>query len=214
MDSLGSFDCVHRSIDARVGFRVTSSCAFSPLPDQNPREIKAMSIESSVESHREPDPPSFIKKSSAPDLARFLPRFRGQDDKQAAFASTTKTGSLPESSSKDGNDTSVDEADKLQKFYEPIASYEGRHRYDPTAQWTEQEERTLVRRVRSMNAFHKFPTLTTCSLIIKSVLGSASYFLPYSLTVEISPRRCPTTCLVQVNVMLIGVTVIDGIQTT
>ena len=34
-----------------------------------------------------------------------------------------------------------------QQFYEPIAEYEGRHRYDPTAQWTEAEEKRLVRRV-------------------------------------------------------------------
>ncbi|KAJ9157056.1 MFS general substrate transporter [Coniochaeta hoffmannii] len=34
-----------------------------------------------------------------------------------------------------------------QQFYEPIAEYEGRHRYDPTAQWTEAEEKRLVRRL-------------------------------------------------------------------
>lgn len=33
------------------------------------------------------------------------------------------------------------------KVYEPIAKYEGRHRYDPTAEWTEKEEKKLVRRV-------------------------------------------------------------------
>lgn len=34
-------------------------------------------------------------------------------------------------------------------YYEPIAKYEGRHRYDPSAQWTEAEETRLVRRVRT-----------------------------------------------------------------
>lgn len=34
------------------------------------------------------------------------------------------------------------------QFYEPIPEYEGRHRYDPTAQWTEAEEKKLVRKVR------------------------------------------------------------------
>jgi hypothetical protein len=34
-------------------------------------------------------------------------------------------------------------------YYEPIAKYEGRHRYDPAAQWTEAEEKRLVRRVRA-----------------------------------------------------------------
>lgn len=33
------------------------------------------------------------------------------------------------------------------EFYEPIPEYEGRHRYDPLAEWTEKEEKQLVRRV-------------------------------------------------------------------
>ncbi|KAH8906744.1 MFS general substrate transporter [Coniochaeta sp. PMI_546] len=33
------------------------------------------------------------------------------------------------------------------RYYEPIAEYEGRHRYDPAAQWTEAEEKKLVRRL-------------------------------------------------------------------
>lgn len=33
------------------------------------------------------------------------------------------------------------------ELYEPVPEYEGRHRYDPTAEWTEKEERRLVRRV-------------------------------------------------------------------
>lgn len=36
----------------------------------------------------------------------------------------------------------------LTKFYEPIPEYEGRHRWDPTAEWTPAEEKKLVRRVR------------------------------------------------------------------
>jgi hypothetical protein len=35
------------------------------------------------------------------------------------------------------------------ELYEPIAEYEGRHRYDPSAEWTESEEKKLVRRVSS-----------------------------------------------------------------
>lgn len=34
------------------------------------------------------------------------------------------------------------------EYYEPIAEYEGRHRYDPTAEWTDKEEKRLVRKVR------------------------------------------------------------------
>ena len=33
------------------------------------------------------------------------------------------------------------------EFYEPIDSYEGRHRFDPHATWSQEEERKLVRRV-------------------------------------------------------------------
>jgi hypothetical protein len=33
------------------------------------------------------------------------------------------------------------------ELYEPIPEYEGRHRYDPSAEWTEKEEGKLVRRV-------------------------------------------------------------------
>jgi hypothetical protein len=34
------------------------------------------------------------------------------------------------------------------KYYEPIPEYEGFHRYDPNEQWSEQEEKKLIRRVR------------------------------------------------------------------
>ena len=33
------------------------------------------------------------------------------------------------------------------EFYEPIANYEGRHRYDPKITWTDEEEKRLIRRV-------------------------------------------------------------------
>ena len=38
------------------------------------------------------------------------------------------------------------------EFYEPIPEYEGRHRYDPTAQWTEKEEKRLLRKVINSTA--------------------------------------------------------------
>lgn len=34
-------------------------------------------------------------------------------------------------------------------YYKPIATYEGAHRYDPSFQWTEKEEKKLVRKVGS-----------------------------------------------------------------
>jgi hypothetical protein len=33
------------------------------------------------------------------------------------------------------------------KHYRPIDGYEGLHRWDPTAEWTEKEEKQLIRRV-------------------------------------------------------------------
>jgi MFS family permease len=37
--------------------------------------------------------------------------------------------------------------DGLEKYYVPIDRYEGRHRYDPKATWTEAEEKSLIRRL-------------------------------------------------------------------
>lgn len=42
------------------------------------------------------------------------------------------------------------------ELYAPIPEYEGKHRYDPTAEWTEKEEKVLVRRVRTST--HARPT--------------------------------------------------------
>jgi len=33
------------------------------------------------------------------------------------------------------------------RYYEPIDSYEGKHRWDPKAEWTEEEERKVVRKL-------------------------------------------------------------------
>lgn len=35
----------------------------------------------------------------------------------------------------------------LNKYYVPIDSYEGRHRYDPKATWTKEEEQSLIRKL-------------------------------------------------------------------
>jgi hypothetical protein len=44
------------------------------------------------------------------------------------------------------NDVFQDE--QMAQFYQPCDEYEGKHRFDPTAQWTEAEEKKLVRKVR------------------------------------------------------------------
>ena len=33
------------------------------------------------------------------------------------------------------------------RYYKPIDTYEGRHRWDPNAEWTEKEEKHIVRKV-------------------------------------------------------------------
>lgn len=39
------------------------------------------------------------------------------------------------------------ENDSLEVFYEPVDSYEGRHRYDPSFEWEEADEVKVVRKV-------------------------------------------------------------------
>ena len=34
-----------------------------------------------------------------------------------------------------------------EEYYKPIDTYEGRHRYDPKFEWTEKEERRIVRKI-------------------------------------------------------------------
>jgi hypothetical protein len=41
----------------------------------------------------------------------------------------------------------------LEDYYIPIDSYEGRHRYDPTFRWEEEEEKKLVRKVTASQPF-------------------------------------------------------------
>jgi hypothetical protein len=54
----------------------------------------------------------------------------------------------------------------LASSYEPIEKYEGRHRYDPTAQWTEAEEKKLVRRVCRLSC----PNLSAGVCLSRSLL--------------------------------------------
>ncbi|KAF2171960.1 hypothetical protein M409DRAFT_18191 [Zasmidium cellare ATCC 36951] len=46
-----------------------------------------------------------------------------------------------------GNKTFDNSDESLGAFYEPIESYEGRHRWDPEFQWEEKEERRVVRKI-------------------------------------------------------------------
>lgn len=42
---------------------------------------------------------------------------------------------------------SFEETESLEDFYQPIAEYQGRHRYDPKFQWDAKQERRVVRRI-------------------------------------------------------------------
>ena len=92
---------------------------------------------------------------SSSSIARLLRRLKGQSNGRPTSSHTVESSSVssslsdPKSAEKTANIKSdVYREEGLQEFYVPIASYEGRHRYDPTAQWTEKEERSLIRRVR------------------------------------------------------------------
>ena len=45
------------------------------------------------------------------------------------------------------NDGTVFSDSQAAEFYEPIEKYEGRHRFDTSATWSDEEEKKLVRRV-------------------------------------------------------------------
>jgi len=82
-------------------------------------------------------------------------KFGGPDISFAAVDPVSVTTSTP-TSIKDDVETSgeqnihgsVFDDSKAAELYKPVAKYEGRHRFDPSATWTEEEERKLVRTVR------------------------------------------------------------------
>lgn len=65
--------------------------------------------------------------------------------------------------------------------YEPIPEYEGRHRYDPKAQWTEDEEKKLVRKL----------DYRICSWVCLMFFGTA----PYVSSPQVLDRTSPLTAL-------------------
>lgn len=62
-------------------------------------------------------------------------------------------------------DLSVFNDAKAYDIYKPIENYEGRHRFDPRATWSDGEEKKLVRRVSSSQSccipYYEFPLLTS-----------------------------------------------------
>ncbi|KAI4154716.1 MAG: hypothetical protein LQ340_001491, partial [Diploschistes diacapsis] len=111
-----------------------------------------MANNSSVNRESRDNAVSLAPQSAASGAARFVRRLRGQPDaKETAFAtdlarSETSSETFAGDVNFKGTTDSTDNT-SLEKYYVPIDSYEGRHRYDPKAKWTEEEERTLVRQL-------------------------------------------------------------------
>jgi hypothetical protein len=63
----------------------------------------------------------------------------------AGYETGSETSSLEESVVK--NTHNVFEAPEATEIYKLVEGFEGTHRFDPSATWTQEEEKTLVRRV-------------------------------------------------------------------
>lgn len=64
-----------------------------------------------------------------------------------SLGSSSDSASTSDASSKDPLYGNVFISGGSAEHYEPIPEYEGRHRYDPKAEWTAEEEKRLVRKV-------------------------------------------------------------------
>ena len=80
-------------------------------------------------------------------------KFGGQDQSfipSHLESDSSTSGSLKEDLETNAYNTkgeSVFDDTRAADFYKPIEKYEGRHRFDPSATWSDDEERRLVRRV-------------------------------------------------------------------
>ncbi|MCJ1354999.1 MAG: hypothetical protein MMC33_004990 [Icmadophila ericetorum] len=102
-------------------------------------------------------PSASAVQSTAPTslIERMLCSLKGQPERETVFlqpkgppslSSTSDNTDTRSNANKEITESSVSE-DQLTNYYAPIDSYEGKHRYDPTAQWTAAEEKVLVRKL-------------------------------------------------------------------
>ena len=82
----------------------------------------------------------------------FVPSDQGTSD--SSLSSSQKHNEIGSGNNSDGT---VFSDPKAAEFYEPIEKYEGRHRFDPRATWSNEEERKLVRRVFVLKHSHSIP---------------------------------------------------------
>jgi hypothetical protein len=59
-----------------------------------------------------------------------------------------------EASGRNRGDATTYASAGLDAYYKPIERYEGYHRYDPNFDWEPEEERRLIRKVRSIDVIH------------------------------------------------------------
>ncbi|KAL8781839.1 MAG: hypothetical protein Q9213_005841 [Squamulea squamosa] len=83
-------------------------------------------------------------------FARLSSKLRSRSNETSTFTGTQvhppTTGEEDIPGDKLDSDSKSDNA-SLDKYYVPIDSFEGRHRYDPKATWTLEEEKSLIRKL-------------------------------------------------------------------
>ena len=106
--------------------------------------------------------PGVMHHRAPNSFTRLLRKFRGQpfrgDNSSSPLplsVTSSEGGEAAIELSKGGARISQDPEDVLGKFIVPIDSYEGRHRFDPRAEWSEKEEKALVRRVWQLLFVHR-----------------------------------------------------------
>ena len=67
--------------------------------------------------------------------------------RQDQFSNSSDSDNVSDVSSKQYVSSTVFASGVSADVYEPIPEYEGRHRYDASAEWTDKEEKRLVRKV-------------------------------------------------------------------
>lgn len=83
-------------------------------------------------------------------FARIFSRLKSRPQEASTFAGPqfTRTNTSEEDSIGDQKGlSSPSDGAGLERYYVPIDTYEGRHRYDPKATWTQAEETALIRRL-------------------------------------------------------------------
>lgn len=116
------------------------------------------------------------KRSTAAKLFSTLKPQRGKEISSYARSQPThdspSQNEISEVFSQGKSDPKAEER-SLESYYVPITAYEGRHRYDPKATWSQAEETSLIRKLGTSKVLfsreHFFTTWRiVCATIIKT----------------------------------------------